>query len=52
MQATQGQKDAANEWTAEHYPHLDGAEYEAKLAETLADIVAIDAAADAKEAVS
>jgi len=45
--ATQGQIDAANEWTAEHYPDLDGAEYDAKLAEALTDIVAIDDAQDA-----
>ena len=52
MTPTQDQIDRACEWTAEHCPDLDGAEYEAKLAEALADIVAIDAADAADKASS
>jgi len=48
--ADQGQIDAAHEWTAEHYPDLDGTAFDAKFAEALADIVAIDAAQDAADA--
>lgn len=46
MKATQDQMDRANEWTAEHYPEAEGAEYETHLADALADIIAVDVEAD------
>ena len=38
--------DRATEWTAEHYPALEGAAFDAKVAEVAADLEAIDDAAD------
>lgn len=46
MKTTQDQIERAHEWTSEHYPDLEGTAYETKVREVLADIVAIDAAAD------
>lgn len=41
--------DRANEWVSEHYPELDGQEYDAKLSEACAEISAIDSDADASQ---
>ena len=41
--------DRANEWLSEHYPELDGPEYDAKLLEVCSEISSIDAAQDAAE---
>jgi hypothetical protein len=42
MQAEQSQIDRAREWTNESYPDAEGDEYEARFANALADIVALD----------
>lgn len=50
---TQDQIDRACEWIAEHCPDLKTiAEHEAKMTEVLADLAAIDAAADAADGAS
>ena len=46
MTPTQDQIDRAHEWTAERYPDATEAEHEAHLARALADVVALDRAAD------
>lgn len=45
----QSQIDRAHESVTTAHPDADGAEYDALLAVAIADIVAIDAAADAAE---
>ena len=40
--------DCANEWLSEHYPELEGPEYDAKLLEACSELASIDAALDAE----
>lgn len=46
------QLDRAHEWVSENHPEAEGADYEAHLAAALADILAIDAAADRADGAS
>jgi hypothetical protein len=48
--ATKEQIDRAHEWTVEHYSDAGHEEYENRFAAALADILAIDAAADTVDA--
>jgi hypothetical protein len=40
--------DRANEWIGVNYPDLDGSDYDAKLADVAAELVAIDEIADSE----
>ncbi len=50
IEATEEQIDRASEWIGEHYPNAEHEVYEARFAEALAEIMALDAAADRQEA--
>lgn len=47
--ATQDQIDRAHEWIGVNHPEVDGDAYEQLFAESLAEIVDLDAAADAAD---